>query len=66
MSDAFLNMFYFGYPNRWLGYLSTSKAFEEGGYEPKDHRSPRRPSTKSCNQLHLYGQSRALTSTDKK
>jgi neutral ceramidase len=27
--------FFFGYANGWLGYLPTSVAFQEGGYEPR-------------------------------
>jgi neutral ceramidase len=33
--SPFTNTFYFGYTNGWFGYLPTSKAFSEGGYEPK-------------------------------
>jgi neutral ceramidase len=27
--------FYFGYTNGWFGYLTTARAFAEGGYEPQ-------------------------------
>ena len=33
-SSPFLNTFYFGYTNGWIGYLPTKAAFAEGGYEP--------------------------------
>jgi hypothetical protein len=33
--SPFAHTFYFGYANGWFGYLPTSKAFIEGGYEPK-------------------------------
>jgi neutral ceramidase len=33
--SRFAHTFYFGYTNGWFGYLPTSKAFEEGGYEPR-------------------------------
>ncbi|HEY7306747.1 MAG TPA: hypothetical protein VH601_21665, partial [Bryobacteraceae bacterium] len=33
--SPFAHTFYFGYANGWFGYLPTSKAFFEGGYEPK-------------------------------
>lgn len=32
--SPFAHTFYFGYANGWFGYLPTSKAFQEGGYEP--------------------------------
>jgi hypothetical protein len=33
--SPFPHTFYFGYTNGWFGYLPTSKAFAEGGYEPR-------------------------------
>jgi hypothetical protein len=33
--SPFSHTFYFGYTNGWFGYLPTTKAFEEGGYEPR-------------------------------
>ncbi len=33
--SPFRRTFYFGYTNGWFGYMSTAKAFEEGGYEPR-------------------------------
>ena len=33
-SSPFAHTFFFGYTGGWLGYLPTSQAFEEGGYEP--------------------------------
>jgi hypothetical protein len=32
--SSFPHTFYFGYTNGWFGYLPTSAAFDEGGYEP--------------------------------
>jgi neutral ceramidase len=32
--SPFPRTFYFGYTNGWFGYLPTSAAFDEGGYEP--------------------------------
>lgn len=33
--SPFSHTFYFGYTNGWFGYLPTSAAFAEGGYEPR-------------------------------
>jgi hypothetical protein len=33
-ASPFAHTFYFGYSGGWFGYLPTSQAFEEGGYEP--------------------------------
>lgn len=33
--SPFAHTFYFGYTNGWFGYLPTSQAFAEGGYEPQ-------------------------------
>jgi hypothetical protein len=33
--SPFRNTFYYGYANGWLGYLTTRRAFAEGGYEPR-------------------------------
>lgn len=32
--SPFRNTFFFGYTGGWFGYLPTSRAFDEGGYEP--------------------------------
>jgi hypothetical protein len=32
--SPFTHTFYFGYTGGWFGYLPTSQAFDEGGYEP--------------------------------
>ena len=32
--SSFPHTFYFGYTNGWFGYLPTSRAIDEGGYEP--------------------------------
>jgi hypothetical protein len=32
--SPFVNTFYFGYTNGWIGYLPTKEGFAEGGYEP--------------------------------
>jgi neutral ceramidase len=32
--SRFPHTFFFGYTGGWFGYLPTSKAFDEGGYEP--------------------------------
>ena len=32
--SPFVNTFYFGYTNGWIGYLPTKAGFAEGGYEP--------------------------------
>lgn len=34
-ASPFAKTFYFGYANGWLGYLPTTAAFAEGGYEPR-------------------------------
>ena len=34
-ASPFPHTFYFGYTGGWFGYLPTSRAFEEGGYEPE-------------------------------
>jgi hypothetical protein len=33
-ASPFARTFYFGYTNGWFGYLTTSQAVTEGGYEP--------------------------------
>jgi hypothetical protein len=33
-SSPFAHTFFFGYTGGWFGYLPTSQAFDEGGYEP--------------------------------
>ena len=33
-ASPFTHTFYFGYTGGWFGYLPTSRAFDEGGYEP--------------------------------
>jgi Neutral/alkaline non-lysosomal ceramidase, N-terminal len=33
-ASPFAHTFYFGYTGGWFGYLPTSRAFGEGGYEP--------------------------------
>ena len=33
-SSPFPHTFFFGYTGGWFGYLPTSQAFDEGGYEP--------------------------------
>ena len=33
-ASPFARTFYFGYTNGWFGYLPTSQAVLEGGYEP--------------------------------
>jgi hypothetical protein len=33
-ASHFSHTFFFGYTGGWLGYLPTSRAFDEGGYEP--------------------------------
>ncbi|HZQ56004.1 MAG TPA: neutral/alkaline non-lysosomal ceramidase N-terminal domain-containing protein [Bryobacteraceae bacterium] len=33
-ASPFAHTFFFGYTGGWFGYLPTSQAFEEGGYEP--------------------------------
>jgi len=33
-ASPFAHTFFFGYTGGWFGYLPTSRAFEEGGYEP--------------------------------
>ena len=33
-ASPFTHTFYFGYTNGWFGYLPTSQAISEGGYEP--------------------------------
>jgi hypothetical protein len=46
----FANTFFFGYTGGWMGYLPTSKAFDEGGYEPRTS-----PFTKAAEQDVLQG-----------
>lgn len=33
--SPFQTTLFFGYTNGWIGYLSTAKAFADGGYEPR-------------------------------
>lgn len=33
--SPFRHSFFFGYTNGWLGYLPTTRAHQEGGYEPR-------------------------------